>query len=72
MCFCFLLFSLIFIFSSFSGENPFYILMQEAIEDVSIRRIEHAGHMLQWDERDETAAAISTWLNKRSHSASTS
>lgn len=46
--------------------------LQEAIKDVSIRRIEHAGHMLQWDKPDETAVAISTWLDKKHHSVSTS
>ncbi|MCP2034312.1 pimeloyl-ACP methyl ester carboxylesterase [Planomicrobium sp. HSC-17F08] len=45
--------------------------LKASIEDVTIRKIENAGHMLQWDEPAETANAISTWLDKKYHSAST-
>ncbi|WKA50889.1 alpha/beta hydrolase [Planococcus liqunii] len=43
--------------------------LQEAIEDAAIRKIEHAGHMLQWDKPVETADAVSSWLDEKCHSA---
>ncbi|WKA58445.1 alpha/beta hydrolase [Planococcus shenhongbingii] len=39
--------------------------LKAAVKDLTVQKIEGAGHMLQWDEPAEVAAAVSKWLAQK-------
>lgn len=41
--------------------------IETAIKDVTIIAMEHSGHMLQWDEPEQTAIVIKKWILEKEY-----